>query len=374
MIYDITQELLSGSVYPGDISPCMEHTARIADGDSCNLNNLTFCLHNGTHVDAPSHFIEGGKTVDALDLEKMSGKATVISFAEESETSDSENDSVKEAENGRTTAITIDKNDLIPVFARRKVKRLLLKGNIHLTEDAARLCSQEGLYLIGTENKSLDTTEDYPVHKILLGSDIVILENLNLSEVPDGSYLLHASPLSILGAEASPVRAVLETYHGAPKMTTLCYIRKDDQYLMLLRNKKKEDINEGKWIGVGGRAEEGESPDDCILREVREETGLTLTDYRLRGIITFISDEWEEEYMMLYEGLSFTGELLRDCVEGTLRWVPTDEIFSLSLWDGDRIFLKEMLETDHFINLKFTYEGNTLADVVTYHSCETSAV
>ena len=106
-------------------------------------------------------------------------------------------------------------------------------------------------------------------------------------------------------------------------LTTLCYIEKDDSYLMLHRTKKENDLNHDKWIGVGGKLEEGETPEECLLREVKEETGLTLTSYRLRGIITFLSDEWGSEYMFLYTADGFTGEMI-SCNEGELTWVPRD--------------------------------------------------
>ena len=144
--------------------------------------------------------------------------------------------------------------------------------------------------------------------------------------------------------------------------TTLCYIEKDGQYLMLLRNKKKVDLNKGKWIGVGGKFEMGESPEECLLREVYEETGLTLLDYRLRGIITFVSDEWGTEYMFLYTASSFEGELA-ECNEGELRWIPKDEIMDLNLWEGDREFLKLLAEDAPFFSMKLQYQGDNLMDV-----------
>ena len=116
------------------------------------------------------------------------------------------------------------------------------------------------------------------------------------------------------------------------KITTLCYLEKEEQYLMLYRNKKIEDPNAGKWIGVGGKLEKGESPDECMLREVWEETGLRLTDYEFLGIVSFISDTWEDEYMMLYKGTAWEGTLKEDCPEGELQWIPKKDILSLPLW------------------------------------------
>ena len=143
--------------------------------------------------------------------------------------------------------------------------------------------------------------------------------------------------------------------------TTLCYIEKDDQYLMLLRNKKKIDLNKGKWIGVGGKFEDGETPEECLLREVYEETGLTLTSYHFRGIITFISDEWETEYMHLYTADAYDGEL-KECDEGELRFIPKKDIFDLNLWEGDVLFLRLLLEDSEPFYMKLVYEGDKLVE------------
>ncbi len=145
-------------------------------------------------------------------------------------------------------------------------------------------------------------------------------------------------------------------------LTTLCYIEKDDAYLMLHRTAKENDINKEKWIGVGGHFEENESPVDCLLREVREETGLTLLSWHFHGVVTFISDEWQTEYMFLYTANEFEGELTA-CDEGNLEWVPKSEIGSLNLWEGDRIFLKYLMEGTDFESLKLRYEGDELAEV-----------
>ena len=148
------------------------------------------------------------------------------------------------------------------------------------------------------------------------------------------------------------------------KNTTLCYIEKDNKYLMLLRNKKKIDINKNKWIGVGGKFEADESPEECLLREVKEETGLTRTEYKMRGIITFISDEWETEYMYLYTAGKFEGNIM-ECDEGELKWIPKDELFDLNLWEGDKVFLKMLIENSPFFSMKLVYTGNTLKDIQT---------
>lgn len=143
------------------------------------------------------------------------------------------------------------------------------------------------------------------------------------------------------------------------KNTTLCYVEQDGKYLMLLRNKKKQDENAGKWIGVGGKFEEGESPQDCLLREVQEETGLRLTQYRFRGIVTFVSDQYETEYMHLFTAHGFEGERI-PCDEGELRWVEQDEVLSLPLWEGDREFLRLLREDAPFFSLKLVYQGDKL--------------
>lgn len=148
------------------------------------------------------------------------------------------------------------------------------------------------------------------------------------------------------------------------KLTTLCYIEKDDKYLMIHRIKKKHDVNKDKWIGIGGKFERGESPEDCILRETKEETGLTLTSYRLRGVLTFMyNDDAEMEYIFLYTADGFTGELA-DCNEGTLEWVPKTEINSLNLWEGDRIFHRLLDEEAPFFSLKLRYQDDLLKEAV----------
>ena len=145
------------------------------------------------------------------------------------------------------------------------------------------------------------------------------------------------------------------------KLTTLCYIEKDDKYLMLHRVKKENDLNHDKWVGVGGKFEPDETPEECMLREVREETGLTLAKYRFRAILTFLSDEWETEYIHLYTASEFTGTLL-ECDEGNLEWIPKSEIDKLKLWEGDKIFFKLLRETEDFFSLKLRYEGEKLVE------------
>lgn len=141
--------------------------------------------------------------------------------------------------------------------------------------------------------------------------------------------------------------------------TTLCYIEKDDAYLMLHRVKKKNDLNHDKWVGVGGKFEEKESPEECLLREVREETGLTLLTWRLRGVVTFVSDLYETEHMYLFTSDRFEGEI-GPCDEGVLEWVPKERTDSLPIWEGDKIFFRLMREEHPFFLLRLEYEGDTL--------------
>lgn len=143
------------------------------------------------------------------------------------------------------------------------------------------------------------------------------------------------------------------------KNTTLCYIEKDNCYLLLHRIKKENDLNKDKWVGIGGKFEENESPEECLLREAMEETGLTLTDYRYCGIVTFVSDKWEGEYMHLFHATGFHGELI-DCNEGTLEWVDKEFFATLPQWEGDKIFLSLMEQKVPFFSLKLCYEGDRL--------------
>lgn len=144
--------------------------------------------------------------------------------------------------------------------------------------------------------------------------------------------------------------------------TTLCYISQGDCTLMLHRVKKKNDLNHDKWIGVGGKFEQGESPEECMLREVKEETGLTLTAWRYRGIVTFVSGDWCE-YMHLFTADGFTGEV-RTCDEGTLEWIKTKALETLPAWEGDKVFLRLLREDHPFFSLKLVYEGEKLVRVM----------
>ena len=141
--------------------------------------------------------------------------------------------------------------------------------------------------------------------------------------------------------------------------STLIYVERGDEYLMLHRTKKENDLNRDKWIGIGGKFEENESPEDCMLREAREETGLTLTSWRYRVIVTFLSDRWETEYMHLFTADGYSGTL-RQCDEGDLAWIKKSELLKLKLWEGDKIFLRLLDSDEPFFSLKLKYEGDTL--------------
>ena len=156
--------------------------------------------------------------------------------------------------------------------------------------------------------------------------------------------------------------------------TTLCYLERGEQYLMLHRIKKAGDVNAGKWVGVGGKCEEGESPEECLLREVREETGLLLTQYRYRGLVTFVSDRWDGEYMHLFTASGWIwpggqksesrpaadGRPLPECREGVLEWISKRDLRSLPMWEGDAIFLRLLEENAPFFSLKLQYQGERL--------------
>ena len=147
------------------------------------------------------------------------------------------------------------------------------------------------------------------------------------------------------------------------KNTTLCYITRGNDVLMLHRVKKKNDLNQDKWIGVGGKFEGEETPDECLLREAREETGLNLTSWRCRGVVTFLSDVWEGEYMYLFTADGFEGTL-KECDEGDLQWVSREFLDALPKWEGDKIFLELLWKDAPFFLLKLRYEGETLAEAV----------
>ena len=187
-IFDISQEVFSCAVYPGDPAPAREVLASLDAGDVCNLTAFSMCAHNGTHIDAPAHFIAGGKTVDALPLDALIGKAVVISHA----------------------------GDINPSDAHRmlemagNIKKILIKGNATLTLEAARVRAAAGLDLFGNESQTVGP-ESAPmaVHLALLGAGVVLLEGIRLAHVPEGTYLLHAAPINLGAADGAPCRATL---------------------------------------------------------------------------------------------------------------------------------------------------------------------
>lgn len=146
------------------------------------------------------------------------------------------------------------------------------------------------------------------------------------------------------------------------KNTTLGYIEKDGKYLMMHRIKKVNDINRDKWIGIGGKVEPGETPHECMVREAYEETGLQIKNIKYRGLVTFISNECEQEFMHLFTTADFTGSLNENCNEGVLEWIDKDKIFDLPSWEGDKIFLELLKTEEKFFSLKLVYEGNTLVE------------
>lgn len=186
-IYDITQELFSCQVYLGDPAPQKEQILEIKNGAICNLTKFSMCAHNGTHVDAPYHFYDAGKTIEQMDLERVIGKAEVISF------------------DGNLTAEDVDQliNDYTP-------KRILFKGRTIVSLEAAKALNRHQVMLVGVESQTVGP-EDAPmeVHLELLGKEVVLLEGVRLAEVPDGVYLLNAAPLKLGGCDGAPCRAVL---------------------------------------------------------------------------------------------------------------------------------------------------------------------
>jgi 8-oxo-dGTP diphosphatase len=145
--------------------------------------------------------------------------------------------------------------------------------------------------------------------------------------------------------------------------TTLCYITRGDDVLMLHRVKKKNDINKDKWIGIGGKFEKDESPDECLLREAKEETGLTLTSWRCRGVVTFLNTQCEGEYMYLFTADGYEGSL-KECDEGDLQWVSREFLYSLPMWEGDKIFLDLLWQDAPFFLLTLRYDGDRLEEAI----------
>lgn len=192
-IYDISQEVLHSVVFPGDPMPQTQRIASMEKGDLYNLTTLSMCAHNGTHVDAPCHFIQNGKSVEQLSLEKMVGYATVI-----------HHDGIVSAEDAKN--ILEKQND----GGRYALKRILFKGKTVVSLEAARVFAEAKIDLLGNESQTVGP-EDAPmaVHQVLLGAEVVLLEGIRLHNVPEGVYLLCAAPISLAGADGAPCRAVL---------------------------------------------------------------------------------------------------------------------------------------------------------------------
>ena len=192
-IYDISQELFSCRLFPGDSGPEYRRVSKISEGDICNLTELSMCAHNGTHVDAPCHFIDGAASIDQVPLEKFIGKCTVIEAS------------------GKISAyqarVILEKASA----GGEASKRILLKGSdVEMTEEAAEVFAQAGIWLYGNESQTVGPFDDPSgCHKILLGAEVVLLEGLQLEDVPEGIYLLNAAPLNLGGADGAPCRAVL---------------------------------------------------------------------------------------------------------------------------------------------------------------------
>ncbi len=192
-IYDISQELFSCVVWPGDPAPLKQTLNSMDNGDLYNLTAFSMCAHNGTHIDAPSHFINGAKNVDQIDLSKFIGEAFVADF----DGVVSEVDALKIIEKAKSAS-------------SESAKRILLKGKTTVSLEAAKVFAEERIDLIANESQTVGP-EDAPmaVHKVLLGAQVVLLEGVRLSHVPEGVYLLNAAPINLAGAEGAPCRAVL---------------------------------------------------------------------------------------------------------------------------------------------------------------------
>lgn len=192
-IYDISQEVLSCVVFPGDPAPYREQITKMDDGALYNLSMLHMCAHNGTHVDAPYHFLNKGRTIEAIELERFVGMAYVA-----------EHEGIVSSEDARAILKKAKEADT------EAGNRILLKGNAVVSLEAAEVFAAEGILLVGNESQTVGP-EDAPmaVHKVLLGANVVLLEGIRLSEVPEGVYLLNAAPLNLAGADGAPCRAVL---------------------------------------------------------------------------------------------------------------------------------------------------------------------
>ncbi|MCR4846524.1 MAG: cyclase family protein [Eubacterium sp.] len=199
-IYDISQEVFGCAVFPGDPQPQRTIMQSIKNGDICNLTELKMCAHNGTHVDAPYHFIDSGKTIDEVDMKRFVGYAYVATHEGEISASDAEAIMEKAEEAAKSAGVDAD-------------KRILVRGNAVVSEEAAQVFADKGILLFGNESQTVGP-EDAPkqVHLIMLGKEIVLLEGIRLSAVEDGVYMLNAAPLNLGGADGSPCRAILISF------------------------------------------------------------------------------------------------------------------------------------------------------------------
>ena len=199
-IYDISQEVFNCTVFPGDPQPERIQMQKIAAGDVCNLTGINMCAHNGTHVDAPYHFIDGAKTIDQVDLGRFIGLAYVTAFNGQI--------AAKDAEHIIEKAKEADKEH--PISYDRASDRILVKGNAVVTEEAAKVFAKEHIMLFGNESQTVGP-EDAPkaVHMTMLSEEIVLLEGIRLTDVPEGIYMLNAAPINLGGADGAPCRAVL---------------------------------------------------------------------------------------------------------------------------------------------------------------------
>lgn len=214
-IYDISQEVFTCNVFPGDPQPERIEMMKIKDGEMCNLTALKMCAHNGTHVDAPYHFIDGGKTIDMVDMSRFVGLAYVASHEGNLKAEDARRilDEARKAE--ETAGKPISVSNISSGFSKDSDEdhayyRILVKGNATVTEEAAKVFAEAGILLFGNESQTVGP-EDAPkaVHLIMLGAEIVLLEGIRLSEVEDGIYLLNAAPINLGGADGAPCRAIL---------------------------------------------------------------------------------------------------------------------------------------------------------------------
>ena len=192
-VYDISQEVFGCEVFPGDPAPEKQIISSMDEGSLYNLSAISMCTHNGTHVDAPYHFLNQGRTIDAIELERFVGMAYVA-----------EHEGILSSEDARTILAKAKNADA------EAVKRILIKGNAVVSLEAAEVFAAEGILLVGNESQTVGP-EDAPmaVHRVLLNANVVLLEGIRLSEVPEGVYLLNAAPLNLAGADGAPCRAML---------------------------------------------------------------------------------------------------------------------------------------------------------------------